>query len=132
MAIADDLDFNPSGTCFATVSRDFTMKVFDLDGGRLIHSVPLGRRSPKAVCFVRDDMIIASSYWGELIQVRLPDLGRMRKQIARNGISSLNVLGRFVLGTSYDGGVYLVRPDDLGVQQCLRAMTQRVDGKGWE
>jgi WD40 repeat protein len=132
MAIADDLDFNPSGTCVASVSRDFTLKVFELDTGRLCHSVPLGRRSPKAVCFIRDDMIIASSYWGEVIQVRLPDMKVARKAIARNGISSLNAIGRHVLAASYDGSVCLIRPDDLGVERCLRAMTQRVDGKDWD
>jgi WD40 repeat protein len=126
MAIADDVDLDPSGRYIVSVSRDFTLKVFDLTDGRLRHSVRLGRRSPKSVCFVDERMVIVGNYWGELIQVRLPEETVVRKQVARNGISSLTACAGHLLAVSYDGGAYLVRSQDLAVVQTLRGMTQRL------
>ena len=52
MAIVDDVAIDPGGTYLASVSRDFTLKVYRLADGRMEHSVSLGRRSPKSMCFV--------------------------------------------------------------------------------
>jgi WD40 repeat protein len=127
MAIADDVDIDPSGGRIASVSRDFTLKVFSLDDGRLLHSVALGRRSPKSVCFVEDDMVLVGNYWGELIQVRLGTHTVTRRTIARNGLSSMCRCAGHVLATSYDGGAYLIRPADLTLLQSLRGMVQRAE-----
>jgi WD40 repeat protein len=129
-AIIDDVDIDPAGARLASTGRDFTLKVYGLDDGRLLHSVCLGRRSPKAVCFIDEHAVVVANYWGELIKVTLPGEAVARRTIARNGISSVVRRGAFLVATSYDGGVYLVRPDDLSVVNCLRAMTQRLDGGG--
>jgi WD40 repeat protein len=126
MDIVNDVDFDPGGERFASVSRDFTLKVFSLSGGRLEHSVALGKRSLKAVCFVAPDLVLVGNYWGEVMRVSLPDEVVMHTQVAGNGISSLTRLGEYVLATSYDGGAYLLRPEDLAVIQVLRGMQQRV------
>jgi WD40 repeat protein len=127
-AIVDDVDIDPTGLLIASVSRDFTLKVYELDGGRLRHSVALGRRSPKAVCFFAPGVVIVSDYWGALVRVEL-DGGRVtRRQIARNGISSLSRSGERLVAASYDGSVYLVNPEDLSVVRSLEAMTQRPAG----
>ncbi len=126
MAIADDVDLNPSGTHVASVSRDFTLKVFSLVDGRLCHSIGLGRRSPKSVCFWADDVVVVGNYWGELIRVNLSEESVARKQVARNGISSLSRCADHLLATSYDGGAYLIRVEDLNAIRTLRAMTQRL------
>lgn len=130
MAIVDDVDIDPTGTLIASVGRDFVLKVHELDGGRLRHAVPLGRRSPKAVCFFDEHTVVVTNYWGELLRVSLPDESVLRRQVAENGISSAARAGAHVLVTSYDGSVYLVRPQDLAVANALQAMRQRVDGEG--
>lgn len=124
-AIVDDVDIDPAGVRIASVSRDFTLKVYELDGGRLQHSVALGRRSPKAVCFYANDVVIVSDYWGALIRVELNGERVTRRQIARNGISSLSRSGGRLVAASYDGSVYLVDPEDLSVVRSLEAMAQR-------
>jgi WD40 repeat protein len=124
IAIADDVDLDPTGRLLASVSRDFTLKVFSLADGRLLHSIALGRRSPKSVCFVEEDLILVGNYWGELIRVSLPNGTVTRRTIARNGLSSLTRCAGHVLATSYDGAAYLVRPADLAVVRTVRAMTQ--------
>ncbi len=55
----------------ASVSRDFTLKVYRLADGRMRHSVSLGRRSPKSMCFVDEHTVIVGNYWGELIKFDL-------------------------------------------------------------
>jgi WD40 repeat protein len=131
MAIIDDVDIDPTGTLMASVGRDFVLKVYELDGARLRHSVSLGRRSPKGVCFFDEQTVVVTNYWGELIRVSLPDEAVLRRQIALNGISSAARRGDHLVATSYDGTVYLVDPDDdLAVVNVLSAMRQRVDQDG--
>ena len=130
MAIIDDVDIDPGGTRIASVGRDFVLKVHELDGGRLLHTVSLGRRSPKGICFFDDDTVLVTNYWGELIRVTLPDEQVLRRQIAANGISSAARSGDHAVVTSYDGSVYLVRPTDLAIANELTAMRQRVDQHG--
>ncbi|HUK90319.1 MAG TPA: hypothetical protein VLZ81_07950, partial [Blastocatellia bacterium] len=135
-AIVDDVDIDPAGEMIASASRDFTLKVYQIDGARLVHSISLGRRSPKSVCYVSEGVVIVGDYWGTLLRAQL-DSGRItRGVIARNGISSLARAGEHLVAASYDGGVYLVRPGDLKVVNSLRAMLQRPDGwatsAGWQ
>jgi WD40 repeat protein len=130
MAIIDDVDIDPGGTLLASVGRDFVLKVHELQTGRLRHSVSLGRRSPKAVCFFDERTVVVTNYWGELIRVELPEERVLRRQVAGNGISSAVRMGRHIVVTSYDGSVYLVRPADLVVVNALEAMRQRVDQDG--
>lgn len=130
MAIVDDVDVDPAGKAIASVGRDFVLKVYELEGGRLRHSVSLGRRSPKAVCFFDEHTIVVTNYWGELLRVSLPEERVLCRPIARNGISSAARSGDHVVVTSYDGSVYLVHPGDLSVTNILQAMRQRVDQEG--
>jgi WD40 repeat protein len=126
IAIVDDVDIDPSGTWIASVSRDFTMKVYELGSGRLTHSVTLGSRSPKSVCFLDASTVIVSNYWGRLIRVEL-DSGRTRSnQIANNGISAVSRGCGGLIAVSYDGGAYLVDPNSLTLINSLRSMTQRL------
>lgn len=126
VAIVDDVDIDPSGTRVASVSRDFTLKVFSLASGRLLASFSLGRRSPKAVCFFDDDTIVASSYWGELLRFDLRQGTLLRRQVAANGISALGRSGVHIVASSYDGTAYLVAADDLHVVNRLESMRQRL------
>lgn len=128
-AIINDVDLDPSGERLASVSRDFTLKVFQLDNGKLLHSIPLGRRSLKSLCFWDEDTVVVGDYWGTVIRVGLSDGKVTRRAIAGNGISSLARSGDHVVATSYDGGAYLVAPGDLSVVQVARAMQQRVDDR---
>jgi WD40 repeat protein len=130
LAIIDDVDIDPGGTRVASVGRDFVLKVHELESGRLLHTLSLGRRSPKAVSFFDDETIVVTNYWGELIRVTLPDERVLRRQIAANGISSAASSGNHLVVTSYDGSVYLIRPTDLSVANVLTAMRQRVDQHG--
>jgi len=127
MAIIDDVDIDPDGEMLASTGRDFTLKVYSLHDGLLLHSVSLGRRSPKALCWIDNRTVAVANYWGEVIKVELPDGRVTRRQIARNGLSSIIRRDDHLIATSYDGGVYLVRSQDLAVVSCLRAMVQRVD-----
>ncbi len=128
-AIINDVDLDPSGERLASVSRDFTVKVFQLDNGKLLHSIPLGRRSLKSLCFWDEDTVVVGDYWGTVIRVELASGKVTRREIAGNGISSLARSGDHVVATSYDGGAYLVAPGDLSVVQVARAMQQRVDDR---
>jgi toxoflavin biosynthesis protein ToxC len=130
MAIIDDVDLDPTGRLLASVGRDFVLKVYELESARLRHSVSLGRRSPKAVCFFDEHTVIVTNYWGELIRVSLLDEQVLRRQVALNGISSAARSGEHLVVTSYDGSVYLVRPTDLGIANALQAMRQRIDEEG--
>ena len=95
---------------------------------RLIHSIELGRRSPKSLCFWDADTVIVGDYWGALVKADLRTGRVTRQTIAANGISSLSRSGDGLVASSYDGGVYLVSVADLAVRNVYRAMTQRVGG----
>ena len=88
MAIVDDVDIDPSGRFIASVGRDFTLKVYRLEDGRMLHSVSLGRRSPKGVCFWDSETVVVTNYWGALLRVDLATGGVITRQIAENGISA--------------------------------------------
>jgi WD40 repeat protein len=130
-AIVNDVDLDPTGRRLASVSRDFTLKIYDVASGALVHSIPIGRRSLKSVCFVADDVVVVGDYWGALIRVALPTgdgVPDVRKvAVARNGISSLTRCGALVVAASYDGRLYAVCPETLAVVQHLGAMQQRLD-----
>jgi WD40 repeat protein len=126
MAIVDDVDIDPEGNLITSVSRDFTMKVYGLEDGKLLHSVSLGRRSPKGVCFLDPQTVIVTNYWGALLRVDLASGHVLTRQIAENGISAVTGSGDDLVAVSYDGVAYRVRPDDLSVVNTLRGMTQRL------
>jgi WD40 repeat protein len=126
MAIVDDVDIDPSGTMIASVSRDFTMKVYRLDDGSMVGSYSLGRRSPKAVCFVDKDTVIVTNYWGTLLRFDITTGATHVRHIAKNGISALVRCGKNLVASSYDGALYLVDPVSLEPVNTLRSMTQRL------
>jgi WD40 repeat protein len=128
-SIVDDVDFDPSGEQIASASRDFTLKVYRRADARLLHSVDLGRRSPKSLCFWDAETVIVADYWGGLIRVDLGSGRLIRNTIARNGISSVSRTNAGLIASSYDGGIYLVSPDDLSVRNTYRAMVQRIDSE---
>jgi WD40 repeat protein len=127
-AIIDDVDIDPEGGLVASTGRDFHLKVYRLDDGLLLHSIELGRRSPKALCFLDAHTVVVTNYWGELLRVDLSAGRVLRRAIARNGISAVcrvGTAGEHVIAASYDGAAYLVRTADLAVVRELRAMQQR-------
>jgi WD40 repeat protein len=126
MAIIDDVDIDPTGELVATVSRDFTLKVYGLHDGKLRHSVSIGRRSPKAVCFADPRTVVVTNYWGSLLRVDLDTDSLTQRQIAKNGISGIARSGEDLIAVSYDGSAYRVRASDLEVVAQLSAMTQRL------
>jgi WD40 repeat protein len=126
MAIVDDVDIDPTGTLITSVARDFTMKVYQLDDGRLLDSFSLGRRSPKAVCFLTPDVVIVANYWGTLFRITVSTGDIVSRPIAKNGISAIARSGDLVVVVSYDGAAYLVDPTTLQVVNTLRSMTQRL------
>jgi WD40 repeat protein len=125
-AIVDDVDLSPAGDLIASASRDFTLNVYEVADARLTHSIELGRRSPKSLCFWDADTVIVGDYWGALVKADLRTGRVTRRTIAANGISSLSRSGDGLVASSYDGGVYLVSVADLAVRNVYRAMTQRV------
>jgi WD40 repeat protein len=131
MAIVDDVDIDPSGRFIASVGRDFTLKVYRLEDGRMLHSVSLGRRSPKGVCFWDSETVVVTNYWGALLRVDLATGGVVTRQIAENGISAAARSGDHLVAVSYDGAAYLVRVEDLAVVRTLRRMTQRLQPSSW-
>ncbi len=127
-AIIDDIDLDPSGEYLASTGRDFHLLIYRLDDGVLLQAFDLGRRSPKAVCFVDRETVVVTNYWGELLRVELNTGAILRRQIAANGISAIaRVPDREdrLLASSYDGSNYLVRSSDLQVINRLQAMQQR-------
>ncbi|MCZ6698665.1 MAG: hypothetical protein O7D94_07030, partial [Planctomycetota bacterium] len=126
MAIVDDVDIDPTGRWVASVSRDFTLKIYRLEDGMLLQSFAIGRRSPKAVCFLEPGTVVVSNYWGALIRVNLETEEMLIRPIAKNGISAVAGTGNRLVAVSYDGAAYLVRADDLTVENTLRSMTQRL------
>jgi WD40 repeat protein len=127
MAIVDDVDIDPTGRLIASVSRDFTLKVYCLKDGCLADSFSLGHRSPKAVCFWDPDTVIVSNYWGTLLRISLANRDVRSRPIAKNGISAIARAGGHVVVVSYDGAAYLVDPSTLRVVNTLRCMTQRLE-----
>ena len=89
-------------------------------------SYPLGRRSPKAVCFVDPDTVIVTNYWGSLLRFDLNSGDTLVRHIAKNGISALTRCGDYLVASSYDGALYLVDPVTLAPVNTLRSMTQRL------
>jgi WD40 repeat protein len=126
MAIIDDVDISPSGELVASVSRDFTLKVYGLRDGKLHHSIGIGRRSPKAVCFADDRTVVVTNYWGSLLRVDLDTETVLQRQIAKNGISAITHSGEDLIAVSYDGTAYRVRASDLEVLNELTGMQQRL------
>jgi WD40 repeat protein len=126
MAIVDDVDIDPTGSMIASVSRDFTMKVYRLADGSMVGSYSLGRRSPKAVCFVDKDTVIVTNYWGSLLRFDVTSGATLVRHIAKNGISALSRCGDYLVASSYDGALYLVDPVSLESVNTLRSMTQRL------
>lgn len=131
MSIVDDLDIDPAGRRVASVGRDFTVKLHDLESGRLLESYSLGRKSPKGVCFFDDDTVVVTNYWGELFRLDIASGEMIHAQIAENGISAAVRCGEFLAATSYDGAIYLVDPRDLSVVNTLRVMRQRLHAPSW-
>jgi len=127
-AIIDDVDFDPTGHCLASVSRDFTVNVYDSDRGRILHAVLLGRRSPKCVLFWDKNTIVVGNYWGDLWRVELPQERVTAFRIGANGISSLSRCGDHIAAVSYDGSLCLVDPADMSVISRIRAMHQKLAG----
>ena len=126
-AIIDDVDISPSGELIASAGRDFVLKIHELESGLLRANIPLGNRSPKALCFVNNDTVIVTNYWGELLRVSISDEKVIHKSIAGNGISGIAVINQHIAVTSYDGSVYLVNPANLEVVNRYTAMNQRVE-----
>jgi toxoflavin biosynthesis protein ToxC len=126
MAIVDDVDIDPTGTMIASVSRDFTLKVYRLDDASMVGSYSLGRRSPKAVCFADKDTVIVTNYWGSLLRFDVTSGATLVRHIAKNGISALTRCGNHLVASSYDGALYLVDPVTLEPVNTLRSMTQRL------
>src|SRR5580704_17153541 len=124
-AIINDVDLEPSGNRLASVSRDFTLKIFEVATGRLLHSIPIGRKSLKSVCFWNEDTVVIGDYWGGIIAVELSSETFRRKTLAANGISALARADRHIVATSYDGTIYLLQPD-LTVVRTLTAMQQKL------
>ena len=131
MAIVDDVDIDPSGLLIASAGRDFTLKLHEVESGRLVESRSLGHKSPKAVCFFDETTVIVTNYWGVLFRYDIKTGEMLQRQIAENGISSAVRCGSFVVATSYDGAVYLVNPHDLSMVNTLRAMRQRLLAPSW-
>lgn len=127
-AIVDDVDFDPAGDLLASVSRDFTVNVYDCDSGLLRHSILLGRQSPKCVLFWDRSTIVVGNYWGDLWCVELPQEQVRAFRIATNGISSLSRCGDHIAAVSYDGSLCLIDPVDMSVAGRIRAMQQKLDG----
>jgi len=97
-----------------------------MDDGKLVQSLAIGRRSPKAVCFFDPKTVIVTTYWGALIRVDLETAKMLVRPIAENGISAIARIGHRLVAVSYDGSAYLVNSDDLKVENTLRGMTQRL------
>jgi hypothetical protein len=121
------VDIDPTGELIVSVSRDFTAKVYRLADGLMLHSISLGHRSPKGVCFLDPRTVIVTNYWGALLRIDLETEKVLVRSIAENGISAVARCGDHLAAVSYDGVVYLVRADDLQVINSLRLMKQRLE-----
>lgn len=122
-AIINDIDLDPTGHRAASVSRDFSLKIYDVETSVLQHSIPIGSKSLKSVCFWDESRVIIGDYWGGLIVVDLDTETYRRRSVADNGISAVSRSGDHLVVCSYDGTVHLVDPD-LEILRTLRAMHQ--------
>ncbi len=125
-AIVDDVDFSPCGSAIASVSRDFTVNVYDYESGQMQHSILLGRQSPKCVLFWDEGTVIVGNYWGDLWRINLDDESVTAYRIATNGISSMSRCGKFLAAASYDGSVCLVDPRDMSVLDRIHGRQQKI------
>lgn len=126
MGIIDDVELDPTGRLVASSGRDFTLKVYDLDTGCLVHSLDTGRQSPKCLCFWDENTVLLGNYWGYILRYDLRAEQVTRVRLSDNGISSMSRAGDFVAAVSYDGAVYLIHPHTLEPINSLRAMTQKI------
>jgi len=122
-AIINDIDLEPSGRRAASVSRDFSLKIYDVATAELQHSIPVGSKSLKSVCFWDESRVIIGDYWGGLVLVDLDTETWRRRSVADNGISALSRMGDHLVVCSYDGTIQLIDPD-LEILRTLRAMYQ--------
>lgn len=127
LAIIDDVAMSASGDLIASTGRDFTLKIHRLSDGALTHNIGLGKRSPKALEFIGDDIVIVTNYWGELLRVDLNSENVLCERIAENGISNIAIKGQQLIASSYDGSLYLVDPVSLKTINRLDSMQQRVN-----
>lgn len=127
-AIVDDVDFDPTGKYVASVSRDFTVNVYEFESGLMRHSILLGRESPKCVLFWDTETVIVGNYWGDLWRVDLVKESVTPHRIAINGISALSRSGENLVAVSYDGSASLVDPENLSVLSHLGYMRQKLKG----
>jgi len=125
-AIIDDVDFDPSGEFVASVSRDFTVNVYHFDSGRLVHSILLGRESPKCVLFWDRDTVLIGNYWGDILRVDLRDERISKSRIATNGIASLARCGPNLAAVSYDGSLSLLEPSSMELLSQLHCLQQKL------
>ncbi|WP_202081398.1 WD40 repeat domain-containing protein [Caldalkalibacillus salinus] len=124
-AIINDVDISPSGKYAASVSRDFSVKVFELDTGKLLYSYNLGRKSLKSVSFIDELTVVVGDYWGNIVKVDLESGDITRQTLARNGISSITRYDRYFIAVSYDGSVNVV-DSNLTIVKKILAMAQRI------
>lgn len=127
-AIVDDVDLDPTGARVASTSRDFTLKVFDLESERCLNAVFLGHQSPKSILFWDPETVLIGNYWGYVLRVDLRSEQIIRRRVADNGISALSRCAGHVVAVSYDGTASLVAPDDLRTVRRLRIMVQKPIG----
>lgn len=123
-AIINDVAFSPDGDRIASVSRDFSLKVYGFSDAKLIASIELGRRSLKSVCFASRNVVLVGDYWGGLFRVDLQSGKVERQKIAGNGLSSLTRSGNKLFAASYDGSISEIDPSNLGVVHRIEALTQ--------
>lgn len=133
-AIINDVDIDVRTRRVASVSRDFSLKVWDLDSGKLAFNESLGRRSLKSVCFWSPNRVIVGDYWGRLYSVNLDGGAALKRDVTRNGLSALARCGDGIVAASYTGEAVLLDPHTLDEQRRLVAMQQRLDppSDGWE
>jgi len=126
-AIVDDLDFDPSGEWLASVSRDFTVNVYEFSSGLMRHSILLGRESPKCVLFWDRNRVFVGNYWGDVWRVDLRTEEVTAFHVAENGVSSLSRSGPHLATASYDGRVCLLDPETMAVISRQSFLQQKVD-----
>lgn len=132
-AIINDVDLSPAGDRLASVSRDFTLKIYAVADGRLLRSIQLGRRSLKSVSYWSNERVFVGDYWGTVIAVDLERGTVSRQNVARNGVSALARCGELLVAASYSGSALLLDPNTLDEVGRLTAMVQRLDSpwEGW-
>ncbi|MDQ0177486.1 WD40 repeat domain-containing protein [Bacillus chungangensis] len=124
-AIINDIDFDPTGEMIASVSRDFSLKIFQFRTGELLHTIELGAKSLKSVLFLDQNTVIVGDYWGNIIKVNIAKKTASTQKIATNGISSLARTENDIFAASYDGSVYQLDRENLHVLKKRTAMIQR-------